>query len=52
VKKTLKKVPNAEWAKIAARAMKGKSVELEDICSGDWHLRKFPISGTRKIGRD
>ena len=50
--KMLKKVPNAEWAKIAVRAMKGKSVELEDICSGNWHLRKFPISGTRKIVKD
>jgi len=30
----LKKISNAEWAKIAARAMKGKSVQLPDICAG------------------
>jgi hypothetical protein len=40
----LKKIFNAEWAKIAARAIKGKSVQLPDICAGNWHLRKFPIS--------
>jgi hypothetical protein len=43
--KTLKKISNAEWAKIAAQAMKGKSVNLPDICAGNFHLRKFPISG-------
>jgi len=29
----LKKISNAEWAKIAARAMKGKSAQLPDICA-------------------
>jgi hypothetical protein len=36
----LKKISNAGWAKIAAQAMKGKSVLLPDICAGNWHLRK------------
>jgi len=33
----------------AARAMKGESVELEAICAGNWHFRKSPVLGARKI---
>jgi hypothetical protein len=42
VEKKFKKISNAEWAKIAARAMKGRSVLLPDICAGNLHLRKVP----------
>jgi hypothetical protein len=42
VKQNIKEFSNAEWAKIAAQAMKGKSVLLPDICAGSRHLRKFP----------
>lgn len=37
----LKKIPDAEWARIAARLMKGKSAPLTDICAGNWPLRKI-----------
>ena len=42
--KMLKKISNAEWAKIAARAIRGKSVPLTEVCAGNWHLRKFPTT--------
>ena len=44
----LKKIPNAEWAKIAAQAMKGKDVSLQDICAGNFHLRKSSISAQKQ----
>jgi hypothetical protein len=43
----LKKIPNAEWAKIAAQAMKGKDVLLPDICAGNFRLRKSSISAKK-----
>jgi len=44
VKKMLKKISNAEWAKIAAQAMRGKNVPLPEVCAGNWHLGKFPAT--------
>ena len=46
--KMFKKISNAEWAKIAARAMKGRSVLLPDICAGNLHLRKVPNFGNEQ----
>ena len=40
----LKKIPDAEWARIAAKLMKGKSANLTDICAGNWQLRKIKRS--------
>lgn len=48
----LKRISNAEWARIAAQAMKGKSVLLPDIFAGNRHLPKFQItalSGNSRI---
>ena len=47
--KMFKKISNAEWAKIAARAMKGRSVLLPDVCAGNLHLRKVPNLGDEQI---
>jgi hypothetical protein len=43
----LKKIPNAEWAKIAAQAMKGMDVLLPDICAGNYRLHKSSISAQK-----
>ena len=44
----LKKIPDAEWARIAAQAMKGKGVLLPDICAGNFGLHKSSIPAQKK----
>jgi hypothetical protein len=44
----LKKIPDAEWAKIATQAMKGKGVLLPDVCAGNFRLHKSPIPAQKK----